>query len=84
MTPSPLAQQFLENLSTAILNPLSRILFGVATVLFLWGVIEFMQNSDNPAKRTQGISHIIWGIVGMTIMVSVWGILNFVIGTISS
>jgi len=41
-------------------------------------------NRDKEDKRTAGKQHMIWGIIGMAIMVSVFGIINLIMSTIGA
>jgi len=66
---------FVDNLNAAVINPLIQLLIGLAAVVFLWGVFEYLLNGDNPDKRNQGTRHILWGLIGLVIMFSVQGIL---------
>ena len=61
--------------TTEILQPIVMLLFALATILFFWGVVEFLINRDNEEERDKGKRHMIWGIVGIVIMFSVNGIL---------
>ena len=60
-----------------ILNPLIGLLFAAALAVFIWGIIEFLQKRDvNAEDANDGKQHLVWGLVGMFIMVSVFGIMN--------
>jgi len=72
---------FIANLNRLIINPLILLLFALALVYFLWGVLEFMVNQDNEEKRTTGKKHMVWGIVGLTIMVGVFAIMSLILRT---
>ena len=72
---------FLTSVNNQIINPLINLLFALAVAYFLYGVFEFISNQDNEEKKTTGKSHMIWGVVGITIMIGVWGILTFIINT---
>ena len=50
------------------IRPAIIFLFLLATVVFIWGLIEFIANADSEEGRTRGKRNIIYGIVGMTIM----------------
>ncbi|MFA6257004.1 MAG: hypothetical protein WCT29_01715 [Candidatus Paceibacterota bacterium] len=51
------------------------LIFAVATVVFIWGAIKFfIINADEEAKREQGKQFMIWGIVALTVMLSIWGL----------
>lgn len=74
--------ELLANLNNVVVRPAILLLFGVAFVVFVWGIVEFIKNADDVKGRDTGKRSIIWGIVGMVIMVSVYGIINVVAGTI--
>ncbi|HZS42759.1 MAG TPA: hypothetical protein VFA52_00890 [Candidatus Paceibacterota bacterium] len=71
----------LQRIDEVIVNPLIYLLFAIALVVFLWGVVQFIINSDNEAGRTKGRQHILWGLIGMFIMVSAYGIINVIVHT---
>lgn len=60
-----------------IINPLIILLFAAAFVYFLFGMFKFFNNKDNSEDLETGKRHMVWGIIGMAIMVSVFGIINF-------
>ena len=70
--------------TTTILNPIIALLFAVALVYFIYGVVQYIWNPDNEAMREQGRRNMLWGIIGLTVMVSVFGILRFVISTLGA
>jgi uncharacterized membrane protein YidH (DUF202 family) len=66
----------LSKINTQILNPIIGLLIAIALVVFLYGVVEFIAGADNQEKRETGKKHMIWGIVGLFIMVAVFGLMN--------
>lgn len=64
-----------------IVNPIIVFIFALALVYFLYGMVVFIANADNEDARDTGKKHMLWGVVGLFIMVSVYGILKIVIGT---
>jgi uncharacterized membrane protein YidH (DUF202 family) len=73
---------FIGKVDTMIINPLILFLFALAVVYFLYGVLEFIMNQDNEEAKTKGKSHMLWGIIGITIMVGVWTILGIILSTL--
>lgn len=73
---------FIAKVDNLIINPLISLLFGLAVAYFLYGVFEFIANQDVEEKKTTGKSHMLWGIVGMTIMMGVWFLLGVIIDTL--
>jgi len=74
---------FLTNIDNMIINPLIKLLFALAVVYFLYGVFEFLSNQENEEKKTSGKNHMLWGIIGITIMMGVWFFLNVIINTLN-
>ncbi|MES2315281.1 MAG: hypothetical protein V4486_00915 [Patescibacteria group bacterium] len=72
---------FLNNVNAQIVNPLIKLLFALAIAFFLWGVFEFILNQENEEKRSTGKQHMLWGIIGITIMMGVFFIMNLIINT---
>ncbi len=73
--------QFMGKVDTLIVNPLILFLFAVAVAYFLYGVVQFFLNQDNEEKRSEGKKHMIYGIIGMTVMIGVFTIMNIIITT---
>lgn len=74
---------FVDHVDKLIINPIIVLLFALAVVYFLWGLLEFLANQDNEEKRTSGKRHMIWGIVGMSIMMGVFVLMNLILNTLN-
>jgi uncharacterized membrane protein len=72
---------FIHKVSIVIINPLIRLVFLVALVVFIWGVFGYVKNGDSDEARSTGRRHMIWGVFGMFIMISVFAIMAFVLNT---
>lgn len=71
----PANADFLNKIIAEILNPFIALMFALASAVFIWGIIGFIAGAENEEKRTKGKKHIVWGIVGMFIMIAAWGII---------
>ncbi len=71
-------------LKTYVIFPAIGILFGVAMIYFLWGMVVFIWSSSNEEGRQKGKEHMMYGVLGLAIMLSVYGIMNFILATIRS
>lgn len=58
-----------------IMRAILAILFYLGTVIFLWGVVKYIFSSD-PEKLSEARTFIIYGIITLFVMVSVWGIVR--------
>lgn len=69
--------EIFEKIQSDILDPLIAVLFTLGTALLLWGVILYVIGSQGDQKKLdQGKQLMLWGIIGMTVMASAWGIVN--------
>ena len=73
---------FLGRVSQYILNPLIGLFFALALMYFIWGVLVFIKNADNETERDTGKKHMMWGIIGLFIMIGVYGIIGLITGTL--
>jgi uncharacterized transporter YbjL len=57
------------------------ILIGLAVIVFLYGVLKFILHANDADARKEGRSYMLWAIIGIVVMVSVWGLVVFVQNT---
>lgn len=75
------AQSLVARIEDVILFPLIALLMGVALLVFLWGAFEMIYHSENETAREKGRQHLIFGIIGLVIMVSAYAILKIAANT---
>jgi len=78
----PGSSDLIAKIKTVIVNPIIGLLFALALMFFLWGIVEFIWVAGGEEGRKKGARHILWGLIGMFIMVSVFGIINFILNTV--
>ena len=64
----------------AVLQPLVLLFIGAGVVYFLWGVLQYLKQDDEKA-REEGKMKILYGLIALFVMVSVWGLVNVLSGT---
>jgi hypothetical protein len=74
----------LQKIADQIINPAIFLLFALALLYFLYGVVIYIQNADSPEKRKEGGRHMIYGILGFVIMFGVYGIMRILQNTLLS
>ena len=79
---SAAANALLTKIKTAILYPFISLLLGVAVLMFLWGVFEMVMNAENSEARVKGRSHILFGLIGIVVMLSALAILQIAVATV--
>ena len=63
-----------------ILNTIIPILIVLGVVYFVWGVISYVIGDDEEAKK-KGRNRIIYGIIGLVVIVGMWGLVRIVTTT---
>lgn len=69
------ATEIFNRFITYVFNPAILLVFAAGFVVFMWGLVQFLMNVEDSKGRQEGLQKIIWGIVGLFIMVSIWGII---------
>ncbi len=72
---------FVAAVNQEIINPLIGVIFTAALVLFLYGAMRLVFGAGNDSARDEGKQHMLWGLVGMVIMVSVFAIIRVMLYT---
>jgi hypothetical protein len=57
-----------------VLEFLFPLLLALAVLYFIWGVVVFIAQAGDEKARTEGKQRMVWGIGGLFIIVSVWGL----------
>jgi hypothetical protein len=73
---------FVGKVNRIIFNPLIILLFGAALVYFLYGLVDFLIKKRQGESSETGKSHMMWGLVGMTIMFGVYIIIRILTNTL--
>lgn len=63
-----------------LLNAVVPVLIALAVVYFVWGVVTYVISSDEEAKKT-GRDRIIFGIIGLAVIIGLWGLVNLLKNT---
>ena len=78
-TSEPTIQGIIAKFQSEILMPVISLLFVLATIIFLWGVMQYVVgHQGNPTTLEKGKQVMLWGIIGMTIMASAWGFVRII------
>ena len=66
-----------------IINSVIPIMFALAIVWFFWGLIQFIKASGDQKAREEGRGRMIYGVIALAIMVSVYGLINYLQTTVN-
>ena len=60
-----------------LINPILGLMVGFALLAFFKGLVSFIAKAGDARSHEAGRSLMVWGIIGLFVMVSVFGILRF-------
>ena len=73
--------RILNNIDRYILNPLIGLVFAVALLIFFFGIFELIRDSQSGKEAGDAKKKVLWGLVGMFIMFSAYGLIHLIINT---
>ncbi|HEY4493771.1 MAG TPA: hypothetical protein VJB98_04105 [Candidatus Paceibacterota bacterium] len=68
-------------IKTEIVNPILKLLIALAVIYFLFGVVKYFIGARERADSqgaAEGKNHMLWGIIGVAITISAFGIVNLI------
>jgi hypothetical protein len=71
----------MKSIDRVVLNPIIFFLFAAAMVYFLYGVAQYFLSPGNEEIRKKSKTQMIWGIIGLFVMVAVFGIMQIILNT---
>jgi hypothetical protein len=71
----------LKSISEHILNPIIGLMFAIALLVFFYGIFEFIRSETADKSREEGKKKILYGLIGMFIMFSAYGIIHLILNT---
>ena len=66
----------LTNRALSIGDTFTYILVALAVIFIVWNVVIYIINPAGSESRAEAGKAILWGIVGLFIIVSIWGLVN--------
>lgn len=85
------AQQTISNIAgvgSFIINTINNVfvpvIFAIAFIVFVWGAFQtFILGANSEEVKEHGKNLMLWGLIGFFVMVSVWGLVNILTGSVS-
>ena len=74
--------QLLDRIKMYVIDPVLVVIFTLGLLLFFVGIVEFLWSLKSGEVKSEGKQHMVYGLVGMLIMVSVYGIINLIVNTL--
>ncbi len=58
------------------------LMFALALIFFFWGMGQFILHANEEKTRTEGKQKMIWGVIALFVMLSIYGIIEWIGNTI--
>ena len=77
---TPSLSTVITNVNNTILGPLVGVLLTAALVVFFWGMVKYISGLGSEQDKKAGKEIMVWGIVALFVMISVWGLVRLLQG----
>ncbi|OHA37360.1 MAG: hypothetical protein A2W65_00470 [Candidatus Taylorbacteria bacterium RIFCSPLOWO2_02_50_13] len=67
----------------SLINALIPFIVGLAVFVIIWGIFVYVAQAGDEEKRVQARKFIVWGVIGVFFMLSVWGLVNILVNSIN-
>lgn len=64
-----------------LVNTIIPLFMVVAVAVFLWGIVRYITSAGDEEKQKLARGHIIYGLIGIFVMIAFWGIIQIVAST---
>ncbi|OGC88307.1 hypothetical protein A2419_00390 [Candidatus Adlerbacteria bacterium RIFOXYC1_FULL_48_26] len=72
----------LVKMFVGLLNSLTGLFLTVAIIAFFWGLVRYIYYAGDVKGRKKGRDTIVWGLIGLFVVVALAGILEFLKGVL--
>jgi len=66
---------------SGLINSIIPVIIGLAVLLFIIGLVKYITAGGNEDQVTEARGYIIFGIIAIFVMVSVWGLVGILSNT---
>jgi hypothetical protein len=77
--PKPVDVTFFDDLVSGlkgVVDAMVPVLVTLALAAFIWGLVSFIFASGDEAAKDEGKRRMIWGVVALFVIVSIWGLVG--------
>ena len=65
-----------------LINKVVPLIIGIAGLVFIWGLVSYVTAGGDEEKKKTARDTMVYGIIVLFVMVSVWGLVNILVGTL--
>jgi hypothetical protein len=70
------------NVAEGLVNRATPFLVGLAVFLVIWGVFKYITSAGDDTERALAQKLVLWGVIGVFVMISIWGLVNILTNTV--
>ena len=79
--------QFIGTSSTGLVGAMNSaivpLIMTIAAFAFVWGILQyFIFHGGEEEKRVEGRKFILWGIIGLAVLFTVWGFVKLMLSAL--
>ncbi len=74
-------KSFVDLIVSAFFNPFMSIISGLIFIYFFLGVAKYIWHGGDMTKRKEGYMMLVHGIIAITVAMSIWGIIYFLLSS---
>ncbi len=79
LVPNPKFGDLLNFVTCNISRSVIPLVFALAVAAFIWGVVQYViLGAEEESKRAKGRQFMIWGLIALAVMVSIWGLVAII------
>ena len=67
-----------------LIRTLIVVVFALGLLFFLWGLARFIASAGNPQAKQAAKDIMVWGVIALAVMASVWGLVRLLQSTFLS
>ncbi len=68
-----------EDAALDLLNSIIPLFLALAVTFFIWNVLKYINSGDNAELREQAKAMMVYGIVAIFVLVSIWGFVDVLV-----
>lgn len=65
----------------SIIDAVVPFIVGLAVFVIIWNIFTYITHAADEEKRGEAKKFILWGVIGVFMMLSVWGFVNILVNT---
>ena len=66
---------------TSLVNSVIPFIVGLTVFVIIWGIFLYVAKAGEEEKRAQARQFILWGVLGVFFMLSIWGFVNILLNS---